>query len=57
MHCLFDFGCKIRLSSENNSPMVGKMSLKTGKSKSDRAARLTFSDKMGDFCYFLATLR
>ena len=33
MHCLFDFGCKIRLSSKNNSPMVGKMSLKTGKSK------------------------
>ena len=29
MHCLFDFGCKIRLSSENNSPTVGKISLKT----------------------------
>ena len=57
MHCLFDFGCKIRLSSGNDGPTVGKISLKTGKSKSDRAARLTFSDKMGNFCYFLATLR
>ena len=49
MHCLFDFGCKIRLSSENNSPTVGKISLKTGKSKPNRAARLKNIDEMGDF--------
>ena len=33
---MFDFDCKIRLSSENNSLMVGKKSLKTGKSEPDR---------------------
>ena len=35
-HCLFDFVCKIRFSLENNSLMVGKKSLKTGKSKPNR---------------------
>ena len=31
MHCLFEFVCKIRQSSGNNSPTVGKKSLKTRK--------------------------
>ena len=33
---MFDFDCKISLSSGNKSPTVGKKSLKTGKSKPDR---------------------
>ena len=41
-HCLFDFVCKIRLSSENNSPTVGKKSLKMGKSKPDRNCQAYF---------------
>jgi hypothetical protein len=33
---LFEFICKNRLFSGNNSPTVGKKSLKTGKSKPDK---------------------
>ena len=43
LHYLFDFDCKIRLSSENHSLMVGKKSLKTGKSKPGRICQAYFS--------------
>ena len=49
---MFDFDCKIRLSSENNSLMVGKKSLKTGKSNLTEITRLNNPDEMGDFLLY-----
>ena len=52
---MFDFDCKIRLSSENNSLMVGKKSLKTGKSKPDRNYQAKKSRWNGRFLLYYAT--
>ena len=63
-YCLFEFICKIRASSENNCPTVGKKCLisrkrafqavlKREKGVWSETTRHLFTDEMGGFCYSL----